>query len=47
MAKEHGQIVKSIANLEEQLACFNQLLEVLAMSTDHLEGSTGGLSKVL
>ena len=30
MAKEQGKIVKSITNLEEQLAGFTQLLEVVA-----------------
>ena len=42
MAEEHRQIVTSIAEREEQLAGFTQLLEVVASSTGQLEGFTGG-----
>ena len=45
MAEEHGQIVTSIIEREEQLAGFNQLLEVVARSTGQLDGFTGGPSQ--
>ena len=45
MAKEHRQIVTSIVKREEQLAGFTQLLKVVARSTGHLEGFTGGPSQ--
>ena len=45
MAKEHGKIVTSIVEREEQLAGFTQLLEVVASSTCQLEGLTGGPSQ--
>ena len=45
VAKEHRKIVTSIIKQEEQLAGFNQLLEMAARSTGQLEGFTGGPSK--
>ena len=40
-----GQIVTSIAEQNEQLAGFTQLLEVVVSATGQLKGSTGGLSQ--
>ena len=47
MAEEHGQIVTSIVEREEQLAGFTQLLEVVASSTGQLNWPAllGGLSQ--
>ena len=42
MEEEHKQIVTSITEREEQLAGFNQLLEVVASSTGQLEALLGG-----
>ena len=40
MAEEHGQIVTSIIEQENQFAGVTQLLEVVAYSTCQLEGLT-------
>ena len=45
MAKEYEQIVTSIVEREDLFAGYTQLLEVVANSTDQLEGFTWGPSQ--